>query len=370
MPRKTQDHERVAQQPAEDGGIAPSDERMGEVAAVEATDALGLQGAVNPDGLADPFAGDVLDDPTDLSSLGGAGTLPDLGVGDESAVDDLANPGGSTLFGDLGNGVAGADGWDPLSSPGSGDASGWDSPIDDQSGWAMDGGGSLPFDPTWLQNVDNEAGERQPSSGEDDPAGGPGTQDTPHTPENWTFDQDDEDIIDYHPHPGTIALEQVDDGEGYGGSGRIHTPASHSGDGESQPSSSDSTPIPDEAGGGFGGDGSGASGAGGIDGSLGGAIDPEPGSDGVADGEAAAADLDSVLIGRGVVDDAPELEESGAGGIDLERIGLGAVDPVGGESTLLDDEGATSLTDLGTQIGGDDLEIDTDLVADVGEDAG
>ena len=76
-----------------------------------------------------------------------------------------------------------------------------------------------------------------------------------------------------------------------------------------------------------------------------------------------------LIGGRGDVDPAPETEEAGGfGGLDLEAAGLGAVDPIEGESSLLGGDTGdlvemTDAADLSGDVAAefDELPADTDI---------
>ena len=94
-------------------------------------------------------------------------------------------------------------------------------------------------------------------------------------------------------------------------------------------------------------------------------VDPAPEAEDHGGGE--------MIGGRGDVDPAPETEDAGgAGGLDMEMLGVGAIDPLDGESTLLGDDSGdlaemTAAADLGGEV---EIEFDDSLAdADIGEEA-
>ena len=295
-------------------------------------------------------------DPGDLSTFGrGAGLPDDLGTGDDSALDDLTNPGGdlgSTLLDDVAGDLSDpADGMDS-------DGGGGMPDFDDQRGWAMDGGGTaadeyLEGASTMADAAVDEyaagsevvgdflmeaAAAAEEAARELNLQSGSGTEDDPiviDSGEPITAGGDDDDDDD------------DDEGESQGGS---------SGDGTS---GSQSTPIPPEADDGTGGDPEEGDFIGGR-----GDVDPAP--------EAESAGGAGELVGdRGDIDFDPETEDAGgSGGLDMGALGLGAVDPLEGESTLLGgDTGDLAEMAAEADLGDVEVEFDDSLAdTDTGED--
>ena len=271
--------------------------------------------------------------PGDLSAFGrGAGLPDDLGVGDDPALDDLTNPGGdlgSTLLDDVAGDLS-----DPTDRiDGMSDGSGLPA-IDDQTGWAMDGGGDddAPLDHFGLP-MDPPAPPTPPE---------PKEQPTPD-------DYDDNLPVDHFgkpPHTARQTEPPSDDDD--------DEPQSQS-EGSDDPPGSQSMPAPDD---GTGGEPD-------ADDLIGGRgdVDPPPEAEDHGAGK---------LIGeRGDVDPAPEAEEAGgAGGLDMRALGLGAVDPLEDESTLLGgDTGYLAEMTTEADLGDVEVEFDDSLAdADIGED--
>lgn len=118
----------------------------------------------------------------------------------------------------------------------------------------------------------------------------------------------------------------------------------------------DSTPAPDD---GTGGDPE----AGDFIGGGRGDVDPAPRSEDHGGG--------ALIGGRGDVDPDPEVDGAGgAGALDMERLCVGVIDPLDGESTLLGGD-TGDLEDMAVEADFGDVEIefddslaDTDIVAD------
>jgi hypothetical protein len=281
----------------------------------------------------DDAADAPMTDPTDLGLLGRTPDVPDLGVGDESALDDLANPGGatgSTLWDDISAGGSTPDPTGGIDGIGAGSGG---LPFEDQTGWAMDGdageesGPPSEFDPTWLQNYVEESEQRQDSTGNDDPWGGQ-EEHTPSSGPTWNQDWIESGDIEDHDDGHTWGWGDEDDQV------RLEQPGSpepsEEGGHDQTPPPEDSTPIPDEVD--YGSDG------GELDGSIGGDIDGDPELE-VAGGR---GDLDG-SIGADVDYD-PELEDSGAAeAVDMVALGLGAVDPAGDDHDLDFDDAIGNL---------------------------
>jgi hypothetical protein len=160
------------------------------------------------------------------------------------------------------------------------------------------------------------------------PEDGSGTEDEPHeiAPTVITAGDDDDD--------------DDDEGERQGGGGSGDAPGSQS------------MPAPDD---GTGGDPD-------ADDFIGGRgdVDPPPETENHGGGD--------LIGGRGDVDPAPETEDAGGpGGLDLVATGLGAIDPVQGEPSLLGgDEGDLAEMTAEADLGGDiEVEFD-DSLADTG----
>lgn len=299
-----------------------------------------------------------LSEPGDLSSSGGQEELPDLGVGNDSAIGDLTDPGtdlGLTLLDDL---TGGSDVPDPTDGIDLID-DGWNPPaIDDQAGWAASGtddtGGSMDFtsDPLDLTAPASSSAEylsayvnltalsAEAAAGGDAEASAAFAEDAANAWEAHAEALADETAA------GESASEEDDRESQYG----------HSGGGDGPPESQ-STPIPDE----FEVTGEGGE----LDPSLTGNIDPDPELEPAGSG----GDL---IGGRGDVDPDPELRDAGGGDeLDMERAGLGTIDPLDDESTLLGgDEGdlgeMIAAADLGSDV---EVEFDDSLAdADIGVD--
>jgi hypothetical protein len=79
-----------------------------------------------------------------------------------------------------------------------------------------------------------------------------------------------------------------------------------------------------------------------------------------------------MIGGRGDVDPDPDLDDDAGGGLDMERLGLGAIDPLEGESSLLGGDTGdlaemTEAADLGADV---EIEFDDSLAdAGIGEEA-
>jgi hypothetical protein len=295
--------------------------------------------------------------PGDPAGLTGGSPLPDgLGVGEDSTVNDLTNPGGSSLFDDFG-GTSGS----PMDDLGGG---GGIPVIDDQRGWALDGGGGGPGssqgDPPlggqggttgqWTEEEDflsdlaHDLPEDFPSTDDydhfvqptaDDPAPGSFVEDE-NDPTNsgfvWGSDyahdhRDDSDETEYQTQHGQE--------EGSATQPHIIDPwedddtqqREDDGGGETNTHDTQSMPIPPEADDGTGG------GSGELDPTaMGDRGDPAP--------EVVQPSGGGELIGgRGDIDPAPELEDDGgSGSLDTVAAGLGAVDPAGA-SMIEGDEG-------------------------------
>jgi hypothetical protein len=277
-------------------------------------------------------------DPGDLSAFGSSTMLPDdLDLGD-SGFGGPVDPGtdlGSTLLDDLAG---------DLSDPsGSSNASG--APVlDDQSGWDRAGGDNGDdFDFT------------------DDPL------DTHSASDAWdthttlveaaaaAYEGGDEALGDQVMGAVAEALAEAvaataAEAAGASGSGDDDDSAGDDDERESQ-----SMPAPDD---GTGGDPD-------ADDFIGGRgdVDPAPETEDHGGGE--------LIGGRGDVDPAPETEDSDdGGGLNTIALGLGAVDPLDGESTLLGgDTGDLAEMTAEADLGDVEVEFDDSLVdADIGED--
>ena len=109
-----------------------------------------------------------------------------------------------------------------------------------------------------------------------------------------------------------------------------------------------STPIPEEADDGTGGEG------GELDPSITGDVDPAP----ETEDHGGEGGLDTVRAGQGAVDGDPELDSTGGGTVDTQLLGVGVIDPLDGESTLLAGD-AGDLAELNDQA--DSLDVDEPL---------
>jgi len=220
---------------------------------------------------------------------------------------------GSTLFDDLAGDLSNpTDDFDGMSDGGGGMPA-----IDDQSGWTMDlpsllGGGSGGQDGTDYDDdeVEHQDG-REPQSDDDDEV---------ESQDGNSGDGDDDGVDEDVGQDGNAGMPAPDDGTG--------------GD-----------PDADDFIGGRGD------------------VDPAPETEDHGGGE--------LIGGRGDVDPAPETEDQGgAGGPDMIALGLGAVDPLDGGSTLLGgDTGDLAEMASEADLGDIEVEFDDSLVdADMGED--
>jgi len=330
-------------------------------------------------------------DPGDLSALDRSAGLPDLGVGDDPALGDVTNPGGefgSTLLDDLAGDLP--DPTDGIDGMGSDD--GGLPVIDDQTGWAMDGGGSFPYgtgppdigqwDTVTTTTDESPTGDMtlttwEPAVHDDDPEEGqsshgteqPGAGTEPETGDPWVgnfVDPDDDGgrQQDEAESPTSYQVRQEpsdtdedeEDEQGQEEQEDDHEPQTS--DGPTQ-GSGDSTPIPPEVDDGTGGDPEPGDFIGGR-----GDVDPPPETEDHGGGE--------LIGGRGDVDPAPETDDAGgAGALDMERLGVGVIDPLKGESSLLGDD-AGGLEDMAAESDFGDVEIEFDdslADADIGAEA-
>lgn len=265
-----------------------------------------------------------MSDLDDLSALGGSAILPDdLGVGDEGFGGPV-DPGtdlGSTLLDDLAGDLSeSTDG-----SSGMSDVSGQPE-LDDQSGWAMDDHDENDeiLDGTTAEEF-NEASETMMDEAID------------------AYEEGDDIWGDFLAEASAaaegarqeiVAAENLQSGSG---------------------PRDETMPAPDD---GTGGDPD-------ADDFIGGSgdVDPAPETEDHGGGE--------LIGGRGDVDPAPETEESGsADEIDMVKLGLGAVDPLDGESTLLGgDSGDLAEMVADSELNGELFELDDSLVdAEIGDE--
>lgn len=287
-------------------------------------------------------------DPGDLSAFGRSPMLPDdLGLDDEGfgGPVDAGTDLGSTLLDDLAG---------DLSDP-SGSSDGSGAPVfDDQSGWDRAGGDNGDdFDFT-----DDPLDTHTASDAWD-------THTTLAEAAAAAYEGGDEALGDQVMGAVAEALAEAvaaTAAEAAGASGsddddddEEHESQYGDGDGSDDPPGSQTMPAPDD---GTGGDPD-------ADDFIGGRgdVDPPPETEDHGGGE--------LIGGRGDVDPAPETEDQGGGGgLDMIALGLGAVDPLDGESTLLGgDEGNLAEMAAEADLGDVEIEFDDSLVdADIGED--
>jgi hypothetical protein len=288
-------------------------------------------------------------DPGDLSAFGRSPMLPDdLGLDDEGfgGPVDAGTDLGSTLLDDLAG---------DLSDP-SGSSDGSGAPVfDDQSGWDRAGGDNGDdFDFT-----DDPLDTHTASDAWD-------THTTLAEAAAAAYEGGDEALGDQVMGAVAEALAEAvaaAAAEAAGASGsdddddddEEHESQYGDGDGSDDPPGSQTMPAPDD---GTGGDPD-------ADDFIGGRgdVDPPPETEDHGGGE--------LIGGRGDVDPAPETEDQGGGGgLDMIALGLGAVDPLDGESTLLGgDEGNLAEMAAEADLGDVEIEFDDSLVdADIGED--
>jgi hypothetical protein len=229
-------------------------------------------------------------DPGDLSAFGRSTMLPDdLGIGDDSGFGGPVDPGadlGSTLLDDLAGDLSDpSDGFDGMS-----DGSG--SPVlDDQSGWAMDDHDEND------EILDGITAEEF----------------------NEASDTMMDEAIDAYEEGDDIWGDFLAEASAAAEDARQELVAAENLQSGSGPRDQ-TMPAPDD---GTGGDPD-------ADDFIGGRgdVDPPPEAEDHGGGE--------LIGGRGDVDPAPETEDSDdGGGLDMIALGLGAVDPLDGESTLL-----------------------------------
>lgn len=306
-----------------------------------------------------------LDSPGDLSAFGRSSLLPDdLDVGDESGFGGAVDPGtdlGSTLLddlaGDLSDSSAGLDGMSDSSGP---------LVLDDQTGWNMSGdhqgAGGGQYGPSHTEMAEEFfAGAADAAEEGDGEAMAAnlllGTFETslaaeeaaaPDTTQPPTSDGREEDgPVDHWGNPLDFAGQDREGGE-----------RESTGDG---PPDSESMPAPDD---GTGGDPDESD----FIGEKGDA-DPAP----EAEDHGGAGALDTVAAGQGAVDLDSDLDDAGdLGTLDMERVGMEAIDPIDGESSLLDgDEGDLAAMAADVALGGEPFEVEFDdsfADADIGED--
>jgi hypothetical protein len=342
---RRRESEPTRQQPADTDpqGTVVDDSAVGAGAGTPSP--VGGQVIEDAPGLAAADAPAPTGDPGDLSSFGRGPGLPDLGIGDESAV-DLDDPGGlgSTLFDDLG---AGTDVPDPTDGVG-GAGDGWSPPdIADESGWAAATDKGTRIDEGTSGAEYHEASEDAYDAAVE------------------AFEEGDDIWGSFLMEVGAAAEEAADERFAQEAlQSREWEPWDYDDDEPSgedspgdSPSGSETMPIPDD----FGSDGGGA-----LDAVITGDVDPAPEVEAAGDG----GGLDAVITGD--VDPDPELEDAGGSEVlDMERAGLGAVDPVGEGSTLLgSDTGDVAEMAEAGDLGGDvELDLDDSLTeVDLGED--
>jgi hypothetical protein len=283
----------------------------------------------------DPAMTAPLGDPGDLSSFGRGVGLPDLGVGDDSALGDPTDPGGdlgSTLLDDL---TGGTDLADPTDGVG-GMSDGWSPPvIDDQTGWAMDDGASDSSPDSGDRILEGTSAE-QFTEGSDHMAA-----------EAMKAFEAGNDVL------GNFLLEASEAAADAADERNVQEDLQ-----SREAPNNESMPVPDEfevtnEGGELDPTVTGVGG------------DPAPETEDHGGGE--------MIGGRGDVDPDPQLDDAGgSGGLDMERLGLGSIDPLEGESSLLagdtgDLEEMAEAADLGADV---EIEFDDSIGdAGIGEEA-